>query len=32
LPTKRWLLAHEGIAFHDVPEVRRDAEAQIKLE
>lgn len=32
LPTKRWLLAHEGIAYRDVPEVRRDAEAQIKLE
>ena len=32
LPTKRWLLAHEGIAFRDVPEVRRDAEAQIKIE
>ena len=32
LPTKRWLLAHEGISYRDVPEVRRDAETSIKLE
>ncbi len=31
LPTKRWLLAHEGINYRDVPEVRRDAEATISL-
>jgi len=32
LPTKRWLLAHEGITFRDVAEVRRDAETPLKLE
>ena len=32
LPTKRWLLAFEGIAYRDVPEARRDAETLIKLE
>ena len=32
LPTKRWLLAHEGIEYRDVPESRRDAETLIKLE
>jgi methylated-DNA-[protein]-cysteine S-methyltransferase len=32
LPTKRWLLAHEGIAYRDVPEVRRDAETSIKID
>ena len=32
LPTKRWLLAHEGITYRDVPEVRRDAETSIKLD
>ena len=32
LPTKRWLLAHEGIGYRDVPEVRRDAETPLKLE
>jgi methylated-DNA-[protein]-cysteine S-methyltransferase len=32
LATKRWLLAHEGITYRDVPEVRRDAEAHIKLD
>ena len=32
LPTKRWLLAHEGIIYRDVPEVRRDAETPLKIE
>jgi methylated-DNA-[protein]-cysteine S-methyltransferase len=32
LPTKRWLLAFEGIGFRDIPEARRDAETPIKLE
>lgn len=32
LPTKRWLLAFEGINYRDVPESRRDSETPIKLE
>ncbi len=32
LPTKRWLLAHESIAYRDVPAVRLDAEAALKIE